>query len=108
MVYKKTGAQLVDSTLGATLRLAPAPPFHWRATSILFNLIYRIQAKCRRSSDAAITESPIGDIPVRIYKATASTNRGAMLWIHGGGFITGHHAMNDRECLAFAKLLICI
>lgn len=26
-----------------------------------------------------------------------------MLWIHGGGFITGHRAMNDRECAAFSR-----
>jgi acetyl esterase/lipase len=42
---------------------------------------------------------------LRLYHPEVRQSRGALLWIHGGGYVTGHPAQNDALCAATAQEL---
>ena len=42
---------------------------------------------------------------MRLYRPEQGLSGAGLLWIHGGGMITGNAATNDRECAAFAREL---
>jgi acetyl esterase/lipase len=44
-------------------------------------------------------------LELRIYRPAERLSRGALLWIHGGGYIIGHPAQNDGFCTATASEL---
>ncbi|WP_027552801.1 alpha/beta hydrolase [Bradyrhizobium sp. Cp5.3] len=43
--------------------------------------------------------------PLRIYHPQARSSEGALLWIHGGGFVLGNAALDDRFCASAARAL---
>ena len=49
--------------------------------------------------------TPDGDIPVRVYTPADSvgTNRGVLLWLHGGGWVVGDLETADATCRALAN-----
>lgn len=40
--------------------------------------------------------------PMRLYRPTRNVSGAGLLWIHGGGYIIGSPAINDRECASIA------
>lgn len=59
----------------------------------------------RRPSRSATTEH-IGPIRVRVHRpAAAGPRHGALLWIHGGGYVLGTAAQDDAICRHFAETL---
>lgn len=54
----------------------------------------------------------VGDLTVRLHRpeGAGSEPLPALLWIHGGGFVLGHPAQDDRTCKAYAEelgVLVC-
>lgn len=47
------------------------------------------------------------DVPVRIYRPLHTPADTALLWIHGGGFIMGHHATEDIMALPWVRATGC-
>jgi acetyl esterase len=49
--------------------------------------------------------TPDGDIPVRVYTPAdaVGTNRGVLLWLHGGGWVLGDLDTADATCRALAN-----
>ncbi|CAA0093489.1 Carboxylesterase NlhH [Zhongshania aliphaticivorans] len=45
-----------------------------------------------------IQETEIGAAKVRVYTPIGQQSGCGLIWIHGGGMITGRASMNDREC----------
>ena len=50
-----------------------------------------------------ISDRAQGGVRVRLYLPEHARSSAGLLWVHGGGFITGSNAINDRECAAFAR-----
>lgn len=48
---------------------------------------------------------PHGDVPVRTYRRPGSASRTAVLWMHGGAFITGDLDMPEADAVARALAL---
>jgi acetyl esterase/lipase len=42
---------------------------------------------------------------LRVYHPRVRSSRGALLWIHGGGFVLGNAALDDRFCASAARSL---
>ncbi len=93
----------IHPDLRMAFRRVPTLPFHWKTTATLVNKPFHFFGKPKSLADIAIVERLVGGVPVRMYVPTLNPCCGALLWIHGGGFITGHHAMNNRECITFAR-----
>ncbi len=62
-------------------------------------------------TDVAIEEKTIPGpdcaIPLAIYRPPGSTTRGALLWLHGGGYIVGVER-DDARCIEFAEVVGCV
>lgn len=80
----------------------PAIPFHNRVFLWLLNLLARIPRKTRPMPGVSIVEQKLESASVRIYRPEGELSGAGMLWIHGGGYILGSPAMNDRECARYA------
>jgi len=49
-----------------------------------------------------------GEVPVRIYRPAAEGTRPALVYLHGGGFVTGSLDTHDALCRAFANRVRCV
>jgi acetyl esterase/lipase len=47
----------------------------------------------------------IGPIGIRLHRPAAATPRPALVWLHGGGFVIGSPAQDDRLCRELCKRL---
>jgi acetyl esterase/lipase len=59
--------------------------------------------KATSSVGLLIQERELFNASIRIYQPKSNLSGAGLLWIHGGGYITGSTALNDRECMAYAR-----
>lgn len=84
----------------------PAIPFHNAVCYFALNVLQRLlPQKIKPFAGVLIEDQPLTHRNVRIYRPENGSNRAALLWIHGGGFIMGNVSNNDRECAAIARTL---
>lgn len=59
-----------------------------------------------RASTGTVTVEPLGAVSVRVHRPVGLDGpRPALLWIHGGGYVLGTAAQDDRLCRHFAQQL---
>lgn len=51
-----------------------------------------------RFDNVAVTTQRAGDVRMRVYTPRAATHPGALLWIHGGGFLIGDARQDETLC----------
>jgi acetyl esterase/lipase len=84
-------------------RVLPRGPFTRRTLPVI-RALTRLQA-LRISKKVEVAALPSG-INVRLHRPQATdTAGGALLWIHGGGYVIGSAAQDDRLCRRFAHRL---
>ena len=83
----------------------PRIPFHRRSVPALMNLLMRWRPRAKSLPGVQIADHVEGEVRVRLYRPEQGLSGAGLLWIHGGGLITGNAATNDRECAAFAREL---
>ncbi len=84
----------------------PALPIHNPLfRSILIPLMKLMPTRIKPVTGVNIEDRPAGQCTVRIFRPEGEGSGAGLLWIHGGGYIMGNIAMNDRECTALAKEL---
>lgn len=92
--------------LRKTYARIPAVPFHNSLFYFILNGLQKIQStKIKPVEGLVIEDRPLKSGGVRIYRPEANLSGAGLLWIHGGGYIMGNAAINDRECCALAKEL---
>ena len=95
----------VHPELRAVIKRMPSLPFHNRLFVTCINFLMKLAPKAKSSADLKITEKKIGHAGVRIYEPVGKLSGAGLLWIHGGGLLTGSAATNDRECSILAREL---
>jgi acetyl esterase/lipase len=84
-------------------RVLPRGPFTRRTLPVI-RALTRLQA-LRISKNVEVAALP-SEINVRLHRPQATdTAGGALLWIHGGGYVIGSAAQDDRLCRRFAHRL---
>ncbi len=83
----------------------PAVPFHKPWLLKLLQLNTKWQGKPKSVPGITISDHRFGEAGVRVYQPEGQTSGAGLLWIHGGGYIIGKPAINDRECINYAKKL---
>jgi acetyl esterase/lipase len=83
----------------------PSVPFHKAWFLKLLQLNTKWQSKPKVVAGMAIKDYNFGNAGVRVYQPEGETSGAGLLWIHGGGYIIGSPAINDRECVNYAKKL---
>lgn len=81
----------------------PPIPLHNKLFLFVINWLLRFSPRAKSTQSVSIEEHKLKQASIRIYKPEHKASGAGLLWIHGGGYITGNAAMNDRECLQFAK-----
>jgi len=97
--------ELIHPQLQNAYKRIPAIPFHNRFFLACMNFFSGLAPKAKTQEGVLITQFNLSKASIRVYQPERETSGAALLWMHGGGYITGHSAMNDRECIAYVKAL---
>ncbi|MGK0500967.1 MAG: acetyl esterase/lipase [Oceanicoccus sp.] len=83
----------------------PNLPYHNRWFLFVLNLIIGLTKKIKPIDGVTISQRQLGNTQVRIYTPQQASSGAALIWLHGGGLITGHAGMNADLCADYAKKL---
>lgn len=75
------------------------------ALRTVINARRRVAAAELDTAGVTITESSVGGVPVRIYRAPDAV--GAVLYCHSGAFVLGDLDIDHRQCVEFARRAGC-
>ena len=95
----------IHPELRAAIGRFPRIPFHRRIVPILMNVLMRWRPRAKSLPGVRITDRAQGEVRVRLYRPEQELSGAGLLWMHGGGLITGNAATNDRECGTFSREL---
>ncbi len=98
-------ADQIHPELRKTFGRIPPLPFHSALFRSVVNTLLKIAPKPKVIAGVPISEEKLDHVSVRVYRPPGELSGAALLWIHGGGLITGAAAMNDRECARYAREL---
>ncbi|MBO6751796.1 MULTISPECIES: alpha/beta hydrolase [Spongiibacter] len=97
--------QRVHPDFRRTVKAIPGIPVHKRLLLPLLRTLSRSLPKPRSSDLVTISEAQAGPTPLLLYRPTRTPPAGAILWIHGGGYVLGSHRMNAIDCKRYARKL---
>ena len=93
---------LIDPEMRRAARLTPALPVHRRWTLPVMRWLTKVGTRHKLPSGVTVEIRPVGAAAVHIYRPPEQTSDGAVLWIHGGGFVVGAAIMDDARCSRYA------
>jgi len=93
---------LIDPEMRRAARIMPAPPVHRGWTLPVMRWLTKIGTRHKLSSGVTVEIRPVGSGSVHIYRPPEQTSNGAVLWMHGGGFVIGAAIMDDVRCSRYA------
>lgn len=97
--------QALHPEIRKVFRLIPSLPFHSKLFVRLNNLLLRTLPEAKSIAGLTIQQQSLSHGALRIYRPTGQQSGAGLLWIHGGGMITGRAAQDDRLCGRFARQL---
>ena len=93
---------LIDPEMRRAARIMPAPPVHQGWTLPVMRWLTKVGARHKLSSGVTVEVRPVGAASVHIYRPPERTSDGAVLWMHGGGFVIGAAIIDDVRCSRYA------
>jgi len=85
------------------LRWIPAIPYHLPVVRVLVRTLANMYPGFKGDENINIRWVQHGESASKIYQPVAPLSDGALLWIHGGGYIIGHADNDDRRCRQIVK-----
>lgn len=96
----------VNPQLQSHAKKVPAFPFYRLWCLKLSRLLFRLGlAKTKCLEGIRYRDKKLTQASVRVYKPEASPSGIGVLWIHGGGLITGSPDLDNKTCSRYAKEL---
>ncbi|WP_346839433.1 alpha/beta hydrolase [Microbulbifer sp. SAOS-129_SWC] len=83
----------------------PRLPFHRPLFVRISNLLLKLLPAQKSIAGIALERQALSHGSLRIYRPLEGSSGAGLLWIHGGGMITGRAAQDDRLCSAWARQL---
>lgn len=93
----------IDPELRLISRLVPPLPLHYPIARAVSKLSMALYPNPKSVNGVPLTILDLGPIQLRLFMPTSKKKRAALLWIHGGGYMLGAAAMDDKSCADFAK-----
>ncbi|WP_285765026.1 alpha/beta hydrolase [Biformimicrobium ophioploci] len=87
------------------VRFIPPLPFHSRLFVWLTNFLQALVPTKKSLSGVEISSRRLSTASVRIYTPQGPLSGAGLLWIHGGGLISGRAAQDDQVCARYAEAL---
>ena len=82
----------------------PSMPLNSRLMRAVIRGLSRSLPAPKSIPEVTVSEARAAGVPLLVYTPTTPPN-GAMLWIHGGGYVMGSYRMNGPDCLRYARKL---
>lgn len=99
----KLKSEKIHPELRSVFKYIPPLPLHNRKFLFVMNFLLKNMPKAKSNSEVQIEEKRLANTGLRIYKPYDKLSGAGLLWVHGGGLITGTAGANDPECLAYAR-----
>lgn len=80
----------------------PAIPFHNPVALALLKFLSGLSRPGKPIAGVAIYQQQHAAGCVRVYRPEGEQSGAGLLWIHGGGYLIGNAATNERECAQYA------
>ncbi len=93
---------LIDPEMRRAARLMPALPVHRGWTVPVMRWLTKIGTRHKLPRGVTVEVRPVGAAAVQIYRPPEQTSDGALLWMHGGGYLIGAAIMDDTRCSRYA------
>lgn len=93
----------IHPELRGVIRFVPSLPFHRRLFVKFINFLERVAPEKKVVNGVAIEKKELAHASVRVFKQKGELTGAGLLWIHGGGLISGRAAQDDVACAAYAQ-----
>lgn len=94
---------LIDPEMRRAARFMPAVPVHRRGMLPVIRWLTEVGLRSKVPADVTVEVRPLGPASIRIYRPVGPASTGAVLWIHGGGFVIGAAKMDDARCSRYVS-----
>ena len=85
-------------------RYFPRLPLSSRLMRAVIRTLSRALPSPKSTAAVRVSEASANGVPLLVYTPNTAP-RGAMLWIHGGGYVMGSYRMNASDCMRYARKL---
>lgn len=93
----------IHPELRSVIRFVPSLPFHSSLFVKIYNSLKRIVPEKKKVDGVPIEKKEVGHTSVRVFRQIGELSGAGLLWIHGGGLISGRAAQDDQICASYAK-----
>ncbi|MEO1554964.1 MAG: alpha/beta hydrolase [Pseudomonadota bacterium] len=95
----------LNPDLEAAFRWMPVFPYYGNKTIPIGRAMYNFGTRTKPEFGVTIEEFDLGPLRLRVFRPTAPSRGGGVLWIHGGGFIAGTTDQVQDVASRFARWL---
>jgi len=95
--------QQINPQLRYAYRFAPPIPFHSHWFLALSRVLLDTLPQRRPIPGISTQLHALRASTIRVFQPTEPASGAAMIWMHGGGYMLGNAALNDRECSIYAR-----
>lgn len=71
----------------------------------MYNVLHRLAPERKEVGGITIVKQALAQSAIRIYRPAATPSGAGLLWIHGGGLISGRASKDDYLCASYANSL---
>ena len=93
----------IHPELREAMKRAPNLPLYNRFVLTALKGLMKVMPVPKTGPGVTVAERRLNRASVRIYRPQGGGNGAGLLWIHGGGYIIGRAAQDDRTCGALAR-----
>jgi len=83
----------------------PAISMDSRLLLTLFRLMFRLPRRINNPAGVRMSTHKLDTATIKVYTPVGKPGGGALLWLHGGGYIMGTPSMDDAESIHYASTL---
>lgn len=95
--------ELIHPQLQRIIRYFPPLPFHNRVFLTLMKIFTGAKRRAGLKYGVNIQEFALSEASVRVYRPLSNPSGAGLLWVHGGGYIIGSAAFDDKVCARYAR-----
>ncbi|MEM7016215.1 MAG: alpha/beta hydrolase [Pseudomonadota bacterium] len=93
----------IHPELQQAFRRIPPLPFHNRLFVNSMNFLIGLAPGKKEIDGVIISKKTLTNAGLRIYQPNGDSSGAGLLWIHGGGMITGRATQDDQTCANYAR-----